>query len=302
MTTRPTVRSAQETDLTAMRRVAAEALAYDEDGADLVDLLWSGPRTPPDVRLVADVGGRTVGVALGSYSTAGSTRGHVNLLAVAPTSQGEGIGRALLAALEERLLAGGARQLVIRGSAPQYAWPGIDLRYTAALCLAESSGYSRTAEGLNMTVDLARAPLDTAADVDRLAAAGITVRRARPGDEPRLTAWVRTFGGTWHAEAAAALARQPIGCHVAVRSDGGEEFVGFACHGANRRAWFGPMATAESLRGQGVGAVLLRRCLADQRDAGLRQAEIGWTGPIRFYTRAVGATLDRVFWLYQKDR
>jgi GNAT superfamily N-acetyltransferase len=153
-----------------------------------------------------------------------------------------------------------------------------------------------------MTVDLDRARLESSNDEQRLAQGGVFVRRLRPDDEPRFTEWVRTFGGTWHAEAAGALRRDPVGCHIAVRGEGSEsEYVGFACHGVNRRAWFGPMGTAESMRGQGVGAVLLRRCLSDQRDAGLRHAEIGWTGPIRFYSRAVGAILDRVFWTYQKE-
>lgn len=308
------VRTAERSDLTAARLVAVDALTCDKDAADVVDLLWSGPATPPEVRVVAEMAGETVGVALGSLgalatpdpkrgSTALSlTRGHVNLLAVTRLSQGLGVGRALLAALERRLVTNGATRLVIRGNAPQYAWPGIDIRYTAALCLAESSGYVRTGEGLNMTVDLDRAPLDTAEDEHRLAKSGVLVRRLRPDDEPRFSDWVRTFGGTWHAEAAAALRRQPVRCHIAVRGEGPRtEFVGFACHGVNRRSWFGPMGTAESLRGQGVGAVLLRRCLDDQRAAGLHRAEIGWTGPLRFYARAVGATLDRVFWTYQKE-
>ena len=309
MSDRATVRTAVDADLAAARRLAAEALTYDEDAADVVDLLWSGPQTPPAVRLIAELDGRTVGVALGSYSSRTAAAmgpvtktGHVNLLAVRPERQGSGVGQALLTALEQRFHDGGATESVIRGSAPQYAWPGIDIRYTEALCMAESNGYVRTAEGFNMTVDLQRAPLDTIADEQRLAAAGVTIRRARADDESRLTEWIRTFGGQWHAEAAGALGRQPAGCHVAVRGEGEQaEFVGFACHGANRRAWFGPMGTAESMRGQGVGGVLLRRCLADQRTAGLRHASIGWTGPIRFYSRSVGATLDRVFWLYRKS-
>ncbi|WP_051367035.1 GNAT family N-acetyltransferase [Hamadaea tsunoensis] len=297
------VRTADERDLPRMRAVAAGALLHDADAADVVDLLWSGPQPPPELRIVALVDGRVAGVALGSLSTvtpaggAAYARGHVNLVAVAPDRQGHGLGRALLSALEERLGAAGATQLVIRGSNPHYSWPGIDTRYTAAVCLAESAGYQRDGEAFNMDVDLDRAPLDTAADEQRLAAAGVTVRRLRPDDEPRFSEWMRTWGGTWQAEAAAALATTPARCHIAVR---GTEYVGFACHGVNRRTWFGPMGTEKSLRGQGVGAVLLRRCLADQRAAGLRTAEIGWTGPIRFYARTVHASLGRVFWLYRK--
>jgi hypothetical protein len=47
--------------------------------------------------------------------------------------------------------------------------------------------------------------------------------------------------------------------------------------------------------------VLLRRCLADQRAFGVTRAEIGWVGPVPFYSRAVGARIERVFFLYRKQ-
>nr|WP_256862898.1 hypothetical protein [Microbispora sp. GKU 823] len=60
------------------------------------------------------------------------------------------------------------------------------------------------------------------------------------------------------------------------------------------------MGTAEAARGLGVGRVLLRRCLADQAAAGQTSAQIGWVGPLRFYSRTVGARTERVFWLYRR--
>jgi mycothiol synthase len=80
----------------------------------------------------------------------------------------------------------------------------------------------------------------------------------------------------------------------------GDSYLGFACHGGNRSTWFGPMGTLESERQHGIGTVLLRRCLADIKAAGPVSAQIGWTGPIHFYARAVGARIDRVFWSYRK--
>ncbi len=83
-------------------------------------------------------------------------------------------------------------------------------------------------------------------------------------------------------------------------SAGDEQRLGFAAWGA-RLHWFGPMGTAESTRGLGFGAVLLRRCLRDLRANGARRAEIGWVGPKRFYLLTVGATVGRVFWQYGRD-
>lgn len=307
----PLLRTASDRDLTALHAIATEALRHDDDASDVLDLLWAETADRPELRIVGELRGEITGFALGLLGpqppTAedGTVRprpGHTNLIAVGAAHRGLGHGRALLAELETRLVAAGARRLVVRGSAPHYAWPGIDIRYTTAVCLAESAGYTHSADAFNMLTDLTAADLETEEDERRLAAHGTRVRRLRPDDEPRFGAWARTWGGTWHAEAARALTYDPPRCHVAVRGEeGSEEFVGFACHGVNRRTWFGPMGTDASQRGQGVGAVLLRRCLRDQRDAGLTESEIGWTGPVRFYARAVGSRLERVFRLYHKD-
>ncbi|MEV6105645.1 GNAT family N-acetyltransferase [Streptomyces sp. NPDC051940] len=303
----PTLRTAAEDDLPALTALAAAALVHDADAPDVLRLLWDQDGGHPGLRLVADSGGDLLGTALGHLRPATGERpatGFLDLVAVHPDAQSRGIGRALLTRLEQELTAAGATRLLVRGRPPAYAWPGVDIRYTRAVCLLASSGYTRLPEGLNMHVDLATAPLDTEADVERLAAAGVTVRRMAADDAGLgLLDWIARFGGSWAGEAERALAHRTPRGHVAVREgDGGApEYVGFACHGVNRRSWFGPMGTEAAERGLGIGTVLLRRCLADQRAAGLAEAEIGWTDPIHFYARGVDATLGRVFWPYEKQ-
>ncbi|GLW73902.1 hypothetical protein Kpho02_62000 [Kitasatospora phosalacinea] len=303
---RPPLRTARHDDLPDLQRIVIASLVHDPDAARVLTLLWDLTADRPELRVVTEADGVVTGIALGRLAPpTGDARpraGHTTLLAVAPGHRGRGHGRALLAAVEERLLAAGATRLVVRGTPPHYAWPGLDIRYTPAVCLVESAGYEHTADAFNMLTDLAEADLATTEDERRLAALGVRVRRARPEDAPRFLAWMRGWGGSWAEEAATALAHEPPRCHVAVRGEGAvEEFVGFACHGVNRDTWFGPMGTAESQRGRGVGAVLLRRCLRDQREAGLTESEIAWIAPYRFYARTVGARLHRVFRLYRKD-
>ena len=167
-------------------------------------------------------------------------------------------------------------------------------------CLAGRAGYERSNEAVNLAVDLSAARLDSRDDEARLAAAGITIRRAAPDEAGLVATWLRAgpWGrSSWPAEAAATLARDPAGCHIACL---GSDYVAFACHGCNRRDWFGPMGTLDSQRRNGVGSVLLMRCLADMKAAGMAAAQIGWTGPVHFYARTVGARIDRVFWQYRK--
>lgn len=298
------MRSATPEDLPALRELARAALVYDPDADAIVDMLWAS--AADGCRIVRADGtgddGRVVGFALGSLRPADGdipATGHLDLLAVDPAHRERGHGRALLAELERRLATAGATRLRIRGNPPHFAWPGIDVRYTPAACLAAAAGYERLMDADNMLVDLAAADLATEADEQRLAAAGIEIRRGRPDDADALAAWCdEEFGGTWGREATMALRKDPPALHVAVR-DGA--FLGFAAHGMQRVAMFGPMGTDEAARGLGIGAVLLRRCLADQRDAGVGTAEIGWVGPVRFYSKTVGARLGRVFWTFEKS-
>jgi ribosomal protein S18 acetylase RimI-like enzyme len=296
-----TVRAAEPADLPALGRIAARSLRWDRpDAAALVSLLW--PRERPELAVVAAEDGVPVGCALGSLR---GERGHVNLLAVAPEARRRGHARALLGALEARLEAAGARRILAGGASPLFAWPGVDVRYSAAGFLLESAGYVKEHQAVNMTVDLADAGLrlETAGAEQALSAAGITLRVLREEDREAITPWLASWGGTWLEEALTTLERPESRCHLAVRHDGTAraEYVGFACYGVSRDDWFGPMGTRADQRGLGVGSVLLRRCMADLHAAGHGRAQIAWVGPAEFYAKVVDAYIERVFWIYRKE-
>lgn len=293
-----------EAHLPAVAGLAATALDLPEDAGETDHILRRLLDPPPGrrtVRLVAMSSGQVRGMVFASVRDRDPGVGHLDLVAVHPAVRRQGIARALVSAAERLLHEYGVREVRIAGNDPCYAWPGIDVRYTPAVCLATALGYPQDRTGWNMTADLAAVP-DTGAAETRLAADGITVRRATTADADTVGAFAdQHFGGGWSWESREAIVRgeagEVAGCHLALR---GSDVLGFAAYGALRPSVFGPMGTLPVAQGTGIGGVLLRRCLADQRAAGLSSAQIGWAGPVAFYSRTVGARIERVFLLYRK--
>lgn len=279
---------------------------------------WSSGRRRI-VGFVALVDATVRGVVLGSISHRDPSIGHVDLVAVHPAQRRQGIGQALLTRIEGALAGLGAGEVLLAGNPPYYAWPGIDVRYTPAVCAARALGYEQETTAWNMTADLSYrespALRDTTVAEERLAAAGITVRVAAMADMAALVAFVRgAFGDSWAAEVEHSVGRAGAGCHIAVRDArrssteglgeaGGQpdEVLGFAAYGSSRPSWFGPMGTAPAAEGLGIGRVLLRRCLRDLRATGHERVQIGWVGPVPFYAASAGARIERVFFLYRKQ-
>jgi GNAT superfamily N-acetyltransferase len=130
--------------------------------------------------------------------------------------------------------------------------------------------------------DLPQAPT-----LEKLAAEGISIRRAMAPDKLEILAWVqRHFGEGWASECDVAFSMKPIACHIAVK-DG--QVLGFACYESTCRGFFGPTGVDEAWRGRGIGAQLLFACLNGLRDMGYAYAVIGGAGPVDFYARTVGA-------------
>jgi mycothiol synthase len=280
-----------------------EALDLPEDAAEAAEIVarLRGTSAAGERRttgFVALAGGAVTGVVLGSTAFRDPSIGHVDLIAVHPEHRRLGIGRALLNRVEGALAASGAGEVRLAGNAPVYAWPGIDVRYTPAVCAAMALGYEHDHTAWNMTADLTALPSVDDAE-QRLAGRGVTVRRAGAADADRLVAFVREhFGPGWGGEVADSLDKAGAGCHLAERAG---ELLGFAAYGSSRPSWFGPIGTAPAARGLGAGGALLLRCLGDQAATGLTRAQISWVGPVPFYAAQAGAWIERVFFLYRKS-
>ena len=124
--------------------------------------------------------------------------------------------------------------------------------------------------------------------LEAVRSAGVTVRQAMAPERETVVAWVRNRFPAWVAEVEVAFSRLPVSCFIAVA---GQRIVGFACHDAICRNFFGPAGVEESVRGKGIGKALLLVALYAQKAQGYAYAIIGGIGPAEFYAKAVGATV-----------
>jgi len=255
----------------------------------------------PCIGLVAARDSRTVGACIGSSAADGDgpTEGFIDLVVVDRAEQRQGIGRQLLSEMERQLAVRGCERINLAGHGPHYAWPGVDIHYTAAICFGEDLGYRRQGCEVNMDVDLQQVPLDTGAAEEGLRSTGIEIRRANSADDgPLQQSLASTWQPSWVTEITAALRSSQAGLYVAVHDS---RYVGFCAYGINRVHEVGPVGISPDLRKLGIGGVLLKRCLTDQRDRGLTAAELVWAGPLSYFSRTLHATIGRAFWQYEKN-
>lgn len=240
--------------------------------------------------------GVVLGTAKGEGVLAGVVRawdsyriGFVSLVAVQPAARRLGLATALFDEFETWAFDQGAAEVRIGGGVPFYFWPGIDVRLTAMLCLAEAAGY----EPDGLAVNLSCPTTFRAAPPE-----GIEVRRL-VADEDVATAL--SFAEADHPEWVAELQRgiEQGGAFAAFADD---EVAGFGCHSVCRAGWIGPMATSSRRRHGGVGSAVLGELCRDLMVAGFTDAEISWVGPVRFYVKAAGASVSRTFAAYGKKR
>lgn len=116
---------------------------------------------------------------------------------------------------------------------------------------------------------------------------GIYIKRGLGGNRTAIRAFMtERFGNGWADETDSAVLNGA--CFIAVKD---KQVVGCASYDGLFRGFFGPIGVDESIRGTGIGRVLLLRCLVHMREVGYRYAIIGWTGPQEFYEKCCNAVV-----------
>jgi GNAT superfamily N-acetyltransferase len=296
------IREVQDDALDTLYALCAAELVHDRFSRRLLaEKLFANPRPNLDDYTVylAETGAGPLGM-MQSVTRPTEAKAWLGIFVVAAGHRRRGIATRLLETVATQWRRAGVKTAEALAIPGNYFMPGIDPRYTPALCFLEQHGFERFKDCVNMLADLS-APLPTAAEEERLRGIGVEVRRAGPEDSQLLDDFFAgDFGGDWRLEAELAMRNDPPALHIAVQ---GGRIIAFSAHSGQNREWgfFGPMGTTPAARGTGIGRLLLWHCLNDMRGAGHETSVIPWVGPIGFYARYVNARVDRVFWRYRRQ-
>ncbi|MCU4156169.1 GNAT family N-acetyltransferase [Carboxylicivirga sp. A043] len=290
----------QSNDLLRLTAFLNASWQYDSiTEAILQEKLEGDPYWMPEATFVCKDAEEIIGFMQGVMRDIRGTRyAYIKLMAVDGAYRRQGIASALFDKLETIFREREADVVRIYDVPLNYFMPGIDPRYTPALCWAMRKGFERFGDTSNLLVDLNQ-DWDMSVKEAALQADNIEVRRANHEDKQAILDFIKHEWLLWSNEVEMAFKDDQPSIHIALLNG---EVKAFSAHNANNKGtgWFGPMGTHPDLRGKGMGAILLKRCLQDMKDMGLSHSIIPWVGPIDFYSWHSNAVVDRVFWRYEK--
>ncbi|MHA1793708.1 MAG: GNAT family N-acetyltransferase [Promethearchaeota archaeon] len=221
----------------------------------------------------------------------------LSMFAVHERYRRRGIGSAMLSLLFTRLKRYKRRKISLMVSVPRYFWPGLDPRYTAAYFFLKKNGFKRRRkERINLSYQIPDEMEMPASETN-----GFLIQRARHEDKEATFNYVkRNFIGFWHEEVKLSFLNEP--CTTFLLKDGDGAIVGFASHSIHFPGSFGPTGVNKNLRGQGLGSLLLKWCMWDIKQSGMDKAIIMWVEgeTIKFYSKAIGARIDHVYWPFSR--
>lgn len=244
----------------------------------------------PEGFLVAELDGALVGFLLAIVRTTpmqgidtDPDDGWITVFFVDPSFRKQGIGQALLDRGRAHVAARGRRWVSVSPYAPNYFWPGVDVRrYPEAERLLRKNGF----EDIETPVSMSASLLDFAIpervhDLQRRREAeGYTFGTLRDDQIVGVLNFnTRYFSADWARALRDALLRDVARERVLVAARG-DEIVGFCLYGGYDRVAerFGPFGVHPELRRLGLGRVLLYQCLDRMHANGLQNAWFLWTG------------------------
>lgn len=300
-----TIREMKSGDLGAVTACLKSSLIYDPVSEAIVREKTLDAADKKDCHNLVAESGRAVagyGQMVKGAKRDGTKVAWLRLFGVDAAHQNQGVGKALLTALEQWAWDHGAQSISTFDCPASYLAPGLDFRYTGAFCFFTRQGYKKSADNLNLICPVEPGYDQFEADIERLAKAGFIIQRMDPSERPKVIPFLESESWPqWIHEIDAGCKNDPVTVWLCWK-DG--EVVGFCAAEGNNKGtgWFGPMGVSAVCRGHRIGNLVCSLALADIAALGHRKAIIPWVGPVHFYWRVCGARNDRAFWVYKKDR
>jgi len=296
------IRTYKDSDFNEVLNLMNRSHLFDSFSTLLLhEKLYDDPDWNPNRAWIAELDGQKVGFMLGvTRNIRGTSYGYIKLMGVEPTQRRNKIATQLFSKLESQFTQAGVTIIRILDVPLNYFMPGIDPRYTPAICFAQKMGFTHFGDSVNMLVDLNDRDWEVSSQLENLAKEEITIYRATEEDMQELFEFISTEWALWQNELEMAYRSNPISIHIA-RFKG--KIKAFSAYDGNNKGtgWFGPMGTHPDLRGKGIGTLLLYLCLNDIKKQGLKTATIPWVAPISFYSQYTNARIERVFWRFEKN-
>ncbi|MHA1340281.1 MAG: GNAT family N-acetyltransferase [Promethearchaeota archaeon] len=190
-------------------------------------------------------------------------------------------------------------------SSPDYWFPGVNLKFTPALYWLIKNGFKKQRVGgirQNLYVELENNPY-LKFDINNPPPSEWKkfkfMRVSERYFEPTYQFVKKHYGlGVWPEEVKLSFRNNPPTTFISVDKET-DEIIGWATHSAHFNGSFGPTGVLKSLRGQGIGGILLNWTLYDLKQRGLKRCIIMWVvgNTVKYYSKVAGAYIGEVFWV-----
>jgi ribosomal protein S18 acetylase RimI-like enzyme len=194
-------------------------------------------------------------------------QGWIAAMGTEPSSQKQGIGKALLAEAEKKLFGAGVKRIDVGPYTTNYICPGVDREnYAAGLRFFKKNGYREGNDSYSMHMSLRgfRVPDRYVERKKALAAEGYSFGAFDPRDAPDLFAFLRGHFIQWLPDVRRSILAGRAEKTLILARDKQGKTAGFALRamdGTDER--FGPFGVNPSLQGMGLGGVLFHEMMED---------------------------------------
>lgn len=257
---------------------------------------------------VAEADGKVVGFLLSIYRKVPLTgvglqedSSWITMFFVDQAYQKKGICSELFNRAEDYLKEKGKKAVTISTYVPNYFIPGVDVdSYPLAYELLLKRGYNTVVEQFGMSVDLLDfEPIEEYyTTTTSLNEEGVFIEYFQREYTHKLLSFLETeFPGDWASVIRERIRKKcdPSDIVIARR---GDDVVGY-CQVDGEH--FGPFGVHNSLRGKGVGTVLIIKAMLYAKQKGIRHLWLAWTGAVDFYSRKAGFKVIRKHAIMKKS-